>query len=131
MQEEKLKQADLLAEKLSKAKATEEQAKKGRIALENELAQLIGAPEAGQTSRETERYKIVLRGGVSQKADFEAMRETGIPEHMLPIRLKPELDPKGLTWLQKNKPAEYQQVLATITTTPKKVAVTVTLKEVV
>lgn len=125
-QEPELGKLDKLASDLLEAKKLEAQAKKHRIAVEEQIVMLVGSPDEGQRTHESDFFKVTVKGGVSRKADFKAMRELeGIGENLLPIKQNDELDLEGLRWLEANMPEVHTKLLTVITTTPRKTAVTV------
>lgn len=91
------------------AKAAEEAANKARIDIENRLIAALGQKEEGAQTHNIGQYKIEIVGKVSRKLDFAAwdIIKDKFPENLRPIKVKEELDEKGVKYLQQNEPQLY------------------------
>lgn len=117
-----------LAEALLRAKATERKANADRIAAEEALIAALGKRDEGAQTHNIDGYKITITGKVSRKMDWKAWIEVeeSIPAHLRPVKMKPELDEKGVKYLRDNEPEIYK--LLPLTVTPAKTAVDIELK---
>lgn len=91
------------------AKSAEEAANKARIDIENRLIAALGQKEEGAQTHNIGQYKIEIVGKVSRKLDFAAwdIIKDKFPENLRPIKVKEELDEKGVKYLQQNEPQLY------------------------
>ncbi len=116
--------ADLIRAKAAEAKATKE-----RIEVETKIIAILGANEEGsKTHKIADQWKLTITGNVSRKMDW-AKWETvkhQIPEALRPVKFKPEVDDKGVKYLQQHEPAIY--ALLPIEVKPAKTSVTVEMK---
>lgn len=123
-----LHQLTVLADDLFAAKAAEERMRAARIAVEERIAALIPGPERGQETVTLEDgRKIKVERGFNYRADFDALQELqeiGAID-FAPIKLKTtrELDEKGYEWFRKHDPDSFSLLRSYVTTTPKKVSV--------
>lgn len=123
---------NILAEALIKAKMHEEDAKRSRVLIEEKIIDLIGAKDEGAYTVNTALYKLTTKGNLSRKVDwemYESQIKEQIPEALRPVKMKPELDTKGLHYLQNNEPSIYAIMAKCVTVTPNKTSVTVEAKE--
>jgi hypothetical protein len=117
-----------LAATLLRAKAAEREANAKRIEAEEALIAALGKRDEGAQTHNIDGFKITITGKVSRKMDWKAWGavEESIPAHLRPVKLKPELDEKGVKYLQANEPEIYK--LLPLTVTPAKTAVDIELK---
>jgi hypothetical protein len=117
-----------LAEALLRAKAIERKANADRITAEEALIAALGKRDEGAQTHNVDGYKVTITGKVSRKMDWKAWEsvQEQIPPSLRPVKMKPELDEKGVKYLQANEPEIYK--LLPLTVTPAKTAVEVELK---
>lgn len=117
-----------LAEALLRAKAAERKANADRISAEEALIAALGKRDEGSQTHNVEGYKITITGKVSRRMDWKAWAtiEESIPLALRPVKMKPELDEKGVKYLQANEPEIYK--LLPLTVTPAKTAVEIEVK---
>ena len=111
------------------AKKEEIEANKKRISVEDELIALLGAKEEGSETHNVEDFKIQITGRLNRKMDWDVFDKLGISIDMQPVRVKRELDLKGLRYLEDNEPAIYKKLAKAMTVEPAKTSVTVTRKD--
>jgi len=105
------------------------------IAHRREIASLIqamtGHESEGQRTYECEGFKVAVKAPLIRSMDWKAWAEVkgDIPEALHPVKVREELDEKGLKWLMANDPQTTALVLPCITTKPGAVSVTVTAME--
>ena len=107
------------------AKNEETTANKRRIEIEEELLLFLTVKTEGSESHQVGPYKVTLTGKLNRKVDWDAVPKLNIPEAMLPMKQKPELDLKGLLYLENNVPEVYNTFCKAMTIEPSKTAVTV------
>jgi hypothetical protein len=118
-----------LAEALLRAKAVERKANAERIAAEEALIAALGKRDEGSKTHTIDGYKVTITGKVSRKMDWKAWAEIeqSIPVHLRPVKMKPELDEKGVKYLQANEPEIYK--LLPLSVSPAKTAVDVEITD--
>lgn len=91
------------------AKSAEEAANKARIAIEEQIIAALGQKEEGAQTHNVGNYKVEIVGKISRKLDFAAwdIIKDKFPENLRPIKVKEELDEKGVKYLQQNEPHLY------------------------
>lgn len=92
---------------------------------------LTGHTAEGQKTYDGGEWKVVVKAPLITAMDWkkwESVKEQ-IPENLHPTRWKPELDEKGVKWLQNNEPDVYAILATALTVKPGAVQVTVTPKE--
>ena len=105
------------------------------IAHRREIASLIqaitGHDGEGQKTYDAGNFKIAVKAPLIRSMDWKAWDAVKgqIPEDLHPIKVKEELDEKGLKWIMANDPLTGSLVLPCITTKPGAVSVTVTVVE--
>jgi hypothetical protein len=105
------------------------------IAHRREIAGLIqamtGHESEGQRTYECAGFKIAVKAPLTRSMDWKAWETVKgqIPEDLHPIKIKEELDEKGLKWIMANDPQTAALVTPCITTKPGAVSVTVTAVE--
>lgn len=106
-------------------KATESQATAERIAIEDKIVALTGKRDEGAQTVAAGDYKITITGKLSRKMDWQAWEsvKTQIPQELHPVKLKPELDEKGVKWLAQHQPDYYR--LLPIEAKPAKTAISI------
>ena len=110
---------------LLSAKAVEAQANAARVAIEEQIVAAVGKRDEGSQTQAFGEYKVTTTGKVSRKMDWaawDAIKAT-IPADMHPVKDKPELDEKGVKWLQTHRADLYK--LLPIEVKPAKTAVEV------
>lgn len=92
-----------------KAKADEASAKKRRVTIETQILAITGHRKEGAETKEIEGFKVTTTGKLSTSMDWEKWEivKASIPAELHPVKLKPELDDKGVKWLQENRPEIY------------------------
>ena len=117
-----------LADALLRAKAVERKANAERIAAEEALIAALGKRDEGSQTHNIDGYKITITGKVSRKFDWAKWKEIeqSIPPALRPVKMKPELDEKGVKYLQANEPEIYNMLPLTVT--PAKTAVDIEVK---
>ena len=111
------------------AKNEEIAANKRRIEIEEELLSFLTSKTEGSESHQIGPYKVTLTGRLNRKVDWDMLPKLGIPEDMLPLKHKPELDLKGLRYLESNEPETYKIFSRAMTVEPAKTSVTVIRNE--
>ncbi len=98
----------LAAEWLS-AKAIEAKAVADRVAIEEKIVAVTGKKDEGSQTHDADGFKITVRGVINRKMDWDKWKEVEpqIPAELRPVKQKPELDDKGVKWLQANRPDLY------------------------
>jgi len=104
-----------LLKRYIEAKAREDAAKKQR----QEIAKLIAAevehPEEGQKTIKTDGYKVAVKGVVNRTVDWEAFDRVWGNAPNPPVKIKRELDTKGLAYYRETDPALYLLLAGVIT----------------
>jgi hypothetical protein len=107
------------------AKNEEIAANKRRVEIEEELLSFLTCKLEGSESHQIGAYRVTLTGRLNRKVDWETLSTLGIEEDVLPIKQKPELDLKGLRYLESNEPEIYNKFCQALTIEPAKTSVTV------
>jgi hypothetical protein len=91
------------------AKKAEAVANKRRVELENQIVELTGKRDEGSQTHSFTGFKVTVTGKVTRKMDWKAWEsvKAQIDPQIHPVKYKPELDEKGVKWLQENKPDVY------------------------
>ncbi len=105
------------------AKKAEQTANAQRVAIEDQIIALTGKRDEGAKTVDVSGFKITVTGKISRKMDWMAWEtiKAQIPADMHPVKLKPELDEKGVKWLAEHQPDIYK--LLPIEVKPAKTAV--------
>lgn len=127
-EEEILKQLDFLAGELFRAKKAEDEAKKKRISIEEEIARYISTPERGSKTVKAGDIKITVKRDLTYKCSDvnAALMECGdycfkrIPEKM-------EFDSAAYEKLREESPREFAKISQYVEVKPKKVSVSLKL----
>lgn len=108
-----------------KAKAEEAAANKRRVAIEDQIVALTGKKDEGSQTIEATGFKVTVTGKVSRKMDWDKWEtvKAQIAPNLHPVKFKPELDEKGVKYLQANEPEIY--ALLPIEVKPAKTAIEV------
>ena len=119
--------ADLLSAKKSEYAATSE-----RIALENELIELLGIEEEGSKTHNRDGFKIVITQGINREIDLDML--DAIPTNKFPVELRPvksvrKTDVAAVKKLRNNEPELYALLAPALTVKPGKPSVVVTRVE--
>lgn len=107
------------------AKKAEATANKERAAIEEQIVALTGKKDEGSQTHEVEGFKVTVTGKVSRKMDWDKWEQVKaqIAPNLHPVKYKPELDEKGVKYLQANEPEIY--ALLPIEVKPAKTAIEV------
>lgn len=108
-----------------KAKAEEAAANKRRVAIEDQIVALTGKKDEGSQTIDATEFKITVTGKISRKMDWTQWEtvKSQIAPNLWPVKMKPELDEKGVKYLQANEPEIY--ALLPIEVKPAKTAIEV------
>ncbi|WP_066017823.1 DUF7173 family protein [Endozoicomonas atrinae] len=118
---------DKLAYELERAKIAEQNARDHRLAIEQQLSEVVGVKDEGSHTLKGDYYKVTTSAGFSRTLDAEKWEK--VKGRVSPtiaakiVRAKLEIDTRQLKSLQGLDPASYNIVAEAITTKPKKVAV--------
>jgi len=107
------------------AKRDEAAANKRRIQIEEQIVSLTGKRDEGSQTVEAGLFKVTTTGKVTRKMDWDKWEQVKgqIAPAMWPVKMKPELDEKGVKWLQQNEVEIY--ALLPIEVKPAKTAIEV------
>ena len=113
-----------------KAKAAEARANKERVAIEEQIVELVGKRDEGAQTIEQDGFKVTTTGKVTRKMDWSkwAIVKEQIPVNLHPIKTKEELDETGVKYLRDNEPEIYK--LLPIETKPAKTSIDVKVLEI-
>lgn len=111
------------------AKNEEIAANKRRIEIEEELLSFLTSKTEGSESHQIGPYKVTLTGRLNRKVDWDMVEKLGVPSALSPVKHKPELDLKGLRYLESNEPEIYKTFCKAMTIEPAKTSVTVIRNE--
>lgn len=117
-----------IAEDLFNAKLDEAKATAKRVALEEELIELVGAKKEGAQTHTIGDFKITITGRINRKIDwdlFDSGIASKIPETLHPVKVKRELDETGVKYLENNEPQLYKILAKALTVKPAKTNVTI------
>ena len=115
------------------AKEKEEAATQERRALADEIVEALNKKEEGQETTQIGDYKVTTKRTINRRVDWKAFDEVSAQyaDLVAPVKMKPELDKKGLDYYKTNAPAYYQNLMReAITETPGANSVSVTVSEV-
>lgn len=98
-----------LAREWLEAKAAEDSASKLRVAIEDQIVALTGKRDEGSQTHDLGPFKLTVKGVLYRKMDWDKWETVSrqIPVEYHPVKLKPELDEKGIKWLQEQRPELY------------------------
>lgn len=122
--------ADLLA-----ARKMREEANKLVLEMEQELIDILGAPDEGSKTHRLAGYKVEIKGVINRKVDWDtfdtiaAEIERQEAFFHTPVKIKRELDETELKRLFREQPGVYARLAKGITATPGKTGVTVARTE--
>lgn len=117
-----------IAEDLFNAKLEETKATAKRVALEEELIELVGAKKEGAQTHEIGDFKVTITGRINRKIDwaiFDKDIASKIPESLHPVKVKRELDDTGVRYIENNEPQLYKILAKALTVKPAKTSVTI------
>jgi hypothetical protein len=117
-----------IAEDLFNAKLEESFAESKRVALEQELIDLVGAKEEGAQTHTIGDFKVTITGRLNRKIDWDVFDKSiasKIPESLHPVKVKRELDETGVKYLANNEPQLYKILAKALTVKPAKTSVTI------
>ncbi len=116
-----------LATLLSKTKEREDAVKRERIAIEEQIAELVETKANGSKTVDAGNgVKVTVKRAVTYKANIEAIRELKIPDELIPLKLVPEtykLDEKKYEQLLAINPTVGARISKFVEVKPRKVAV--------
>lgn len=121
---------DPLCQQWRDAKRAEDQAKKTRTDIEQQLIEALAfnKPEGSQTLK-TETFKVTLTGKLNRKLDTNKWEliKASIPPNLNPVEesISYKVIDKGIRYLEANEPETFKQIAPCLTTTPAKTAVKV------
>jgi hypothetical protein len=120
-----------LAKAYAEAKQKEDAATEARVAIGEQIAIMVHAPDEGQTTLEADGYSVTVRSVVNRRVDwtaFDAVIKSSKIETP-PVKTKKELDVPGLKWFRDNSPEQYAALAKTITATPGRSQIKVEVKK--
>ena len=101
-------------------KTVEDELKAERQAIAKQIAEALEHPEEGSKTHAVGPYKVTVKGTINRRVDWGAL--DGVferhPECHAPVRVKRELDDKGVRWIRDNAPEIYAEMAETITAKP-------------
>lgn len=112
------------------AKQHEAEARKARVAIEDEILPLIESKDEGSTTTNLDQFKIKATYKINRKlcTDWEEAFSL-IPENMRPVKTTHSLDAVGVKWLMNNEPAIYASISTGIESKPAKPGITIEATE--
>lgn len=112
-----------LAQTWLEAKAAEENARQHRIALEEEIENLVSGPEEGSATATEDHYKITVTRKYTRTIDLDAYEQVKsfVPSNI--IRYEPKLDMKIYRAIETANPAAFTACQKFVTVKPAKTAV--------
>lgn len=122
---------DDLAIRWSRAKAAEQAANKERLAVEAEIAKLVGVAEEGTTNAETAAFKIKTVGKLTRSLDSDALQTDwdALPDAIQKcFSWDAKLDTKAFRALESMRDDLIPTISKYITTKPAKASITVEAK---
>lgn len=110
------------------AKKNEQNATALRVAIEERIISLTGKRDEGAQTHTAEEFKVTVTGKVTRTMDWTAwaLVKSQVPVDLHPVKLRQELDERGVKYLQQNEPHIYS--LLPITIKPAKTAVSIEVK---
>jgi len=120
---------DTLCLALMRAKEDEEAARTARIAIENEIVQLVEPKEEGSVTTAGSQFKASVTFGINRTIDravLDTLRDQ-VPAALFfrAFDYRPAIDTAGLRYLRNNEPDVYAQLAQAITAKPAKPSVKV------
>ena len=81
-----------------------------RIEIEKEIVAITGKRDEGSETSEHGDWKVTVTGKLTRKMDWEKWKtvQAQIPASLHPVKFKPELDERGVKYLQANEPEIYK-----------------------
>jgi hypothetical protein len=109
------------------AKRREDEARKSRIEIENQISVALEKKPEGSITHKLEHYKVTLTQPIYRKLDAEkwVTVKTLIDQKLWPIKVVVEADATGCRYLANNEPQLWALVADAFTVTPGKVGVEV------
>jgi hypothetical protein len=114
-----------LVRMLAEAKQVEKSVTESRQKIADELAMRLECPVDGSKSHKIGDYKVVVKGIMNRKVDWEIFDKVIKGETNPPFKFKKELDIPGLKWTQENNPEFYKKLCTAITSTSGRTQVTI------
>ena len=113
-----------------RAKAEESAANKRRIQIEEQIVSMAGKRDEVSQTVEAGQFKVTTVGKITRRMDWDKWEQVKaqIAPALWPVKMKPELDEKGVKWLQQNEVEIY--ALLPIEVKPAKTAIEVKVVEV-
>lgn len=118
---------DALCEALVHAKAKEDDAKKVRVAIEDEILAIVGAKDEGSLTVNTDHFKVTTTGRITRTLDAKKVDNLSLPAPLL-ARLftwQPKLNLREARYVENNEPDHWKVLATAITTKPGKASVKV------
>lgn len=115
----------------SRAKAAEQSANKERLAIEAEIARMVGVAEEGTTNAETANFKIKTVGKLTRSLDSDALQADweNLPDAIQKcFNWDAKLDTKALRALESMRDDLIPAISKYITTKPAKASISVEAK---
>lgn len=122
------KTPEQLAQDYIAAKAAEAKANKERVAIEEQLIEMLGAKEEGATTTELANgLKVTITGKMTYKADMPMLMQLAgaLPENLRPLKTEIKLDDTGAKYLRANEPEVWAMLAPAITVAPAKTSVAI------
>ena len=113
------------------AKAQEDAANERRLQIEQRIVALAQAPEEGSTTQKLDNgFKLTVTGKLAYSCDdvqalITLARASNVPDNMVPVKTKVELDSTGAKFLRAKEPEVWRVLSKHITVKPAKTAVSV------
>lgn len=109
------------------AKRREDEARKSRIEIENQISVALEKKPEGAITHKLEHYKVTLTQPIYRKIDAAkwATVKTLIDQKLWPIKVIVEADATGCRYLANNEPQLWALVADAFTVTPGKIGVEV------
>lgn len=91
------------------AKQNEAACVAARIKIEERIITLTGKKDEGSETHMTDGFKVTVKAVINRKMDWDKWKEVKakIPVELQPVKMKPELDDRGVKWLAENRPDLY------------------------
>ena len=109
------------------AKRREDEARKSRIEIENQISVALEKKPEGAITHKLNHYKVTLTQPIYRKLDVEkwVTVKTLIDQKLWPIKMTVEADATGCRYLANNEPQLWALVADAFTVTPGKIGVEV------
>ena len=105
-----------LLRKYVEAKEAEDAAKKRRKEIASVIARTFEHPDEGQKTHARGNYKVTVKGVLTRAVDWDEFDLVAKEfPHYAPVRVKRELDVKGMEYYAEHEPEYHAALLKTIT----------------